>query len=118
MTKFYVCKQCETVVGKICGGGNLICCGKTMEGLPFNNSEGLSVKVKGDVVEVDFLDGVKNHKSIKNGVSGFVYLKTENGGQRKQINNLEPINFILINDIAVSVYAYIFSVGVYFLKIK
>lgn len=112
--KFFICKRCGNVIGMISNKGpSVMCCGEKMselipnveeasqeKHLPFiteKTAEGISVQV-GSV-----LHPMEEDHNIM-----FVYVETEQGGQRKCIKvGSEPkLGFSFANDKPVAVYAY------------
>ena len=95
-TKFYICRTCGNIIQKIHDSRvPVMCCGKPMEELVPNTVEASNEKHL-PVVMTD-------EHYIE-----WVYVETENGGQRKDLKpGDEPnVTFSLHNDKAVAVYAY------------
>ncbi|MBQ7528970.1 desulfoferrodoxin [bacterium] len=111
--KFYICRKCGNIVGLIHDSKvEINCCGQPMEQLVPGSVDASvekhvpHVAVNGDVIEVQI--GSTLHPSIDTHWIPWVYLQTEKGGQRKNINpGEEPkVAFKLIDDKPVRVYAY------------
>lgn len=111
--RFYICTHCGNLVGMIDDKGvPLVCCGEKMKRLEPGTVEASAekhipvVSVEGDVVKV-CVGSVKHPMSEEHHIA-WVYLATENGGQRKNIDhNGEPeVTFALCGDKPVAVYAY------------
>ena len=111
--KFFVCKRCGNLVGLINNSGvPMICCGEKLTELVSNTVEASTEKhlpavtVSGSTVNVQI--GSTPHPMEKEHHIVFVYLETENGGQRKSLKpGEEPkVSFALSGDKPVAVYAY------------
>ena len=113
MAKFYVCRHCGNLIGMIHDAGvPIICCGEKMEELVPNTVEASGEKhvpqvtVADGIVKVDV--GSVAHPMTPEHSIQWVYVKTEKGGQRK---NLQPgeaptVSFSLADDKPLAVYAY------------
>ncbi len=112
--KFYLCEHCKNLVGMIKDSGvPIVCCGQKMTALVPNTSEGAGekhlpvVKVEGNTVKVNV--GAVDHPMSEEHSIVWIYLESENGGQRKI---LEPSDapyaeFVLTEgDKAIAAYAY------------
>lgn len=111
--KFYICKHCGNLVGMIHSSGvPMICCGEEMTLLVPNTVDASKEKhvpvvtVSGDTVKVDI--GSVPHPMTEEHYIGWVYLHTENGGQRKCLSpGAKPYaEFKLNGEKPVAVYAY------------
>jgi len=111
--KFLLCKHCGNMVGMIDSKGvPVICCGEKMAELVPNTVEASTEKhlpavtVSGDMIEVQV--GSAPHPMEEAHHIAFVYVETENGGQRKHVDvGREPrVMFRVADDKAVAVYAY------------
>ena len=111
--RFFVCKHCANIVGMVDDKGPAIsCCGQNMTYLEPNTVEASgekhtpAVTVSGDKVSVQV--GSVIHPMEEAHYIGFVYVETENGGQRKKLKlGGEPkVEFVLTGDKPVAVYAY------------
>lgn len=113
--KFFVCKDCENVVGLIRDSENLEGC-KCIEGMtelvPQDGGEAhcIAVSRSGNQISVTF-DLPAN--PAPNGSSEWVYLMTKEGGQRKSLpDGSSVVSFMLTeSDTPLSVYAYCGSRG-------
>ena len=111
--KFYICEHCGNIVGLIKESGvPVVCCGQKMTKLEpgvveASHEKHIPVaKVEGNLVIVEI--GSVAHPMTEEHSIMWVYLQTDNGGQRK---NLAPgeepkVTFALAEEKAVAVYAY------------
>ncbi len=111
--KFYICRHCGNLVGMINNTGvPIMCCGQKMEALVANTSEGAGEKHLPVVTLEDgcvFVNvGEVNHPMTQEHYIQWVYVETENGGQRKAFKPGDEPNavFNLGDEKAVAVYAY------------
>ena len=111
--KFYICRTCGNLVGMINASGvPMMCCGKPMEALEPNTVEASGEKhIPAVTVEegaVHVMIGSVEHPMVDVHYIEWVYLQTENGGQRIHLKpNQEPkVTFLLGNEKPVAVYAY------------
>lgn len=111
--KFYICKHCGNLIGLIDNKGvPLMCCGEKMAELVPNTAEAATEKhlpavtSSGSGIEVQ-VGSVAHPMEDAHHIS-FVYVETENGGQRKCLNaGDEPkLSFSFVNDKPIAVYAY------------
>ena len=111
--KFYICRHCGNLVGMVKDAGvPIVCCGEKMEALAPNTVEASSEKhlpvvtVENDTVHVNI--GSADHPMLPEHFIEWVYVQTENGGQRKALKPGDPTNvsFRLCDDKPVAVYAY------------
>jgi len=111
--KFYICKHCGNLIGMINDAGvPVVCCGEKMHALVPNTVEASGEKhipvvtVEGDIVKVNV--GSVDHPMAEEHYIEWVYVETENGGQRKALKPGDAPNvvFNLAGDKAVAVYAY------------
>ena len=111
--KFYICSHCGNLVGMIEDKGvPLFCCGQKMTELVPGTVEASGEKhipvvtVEGDTVTVNV--GSVDHPMIPEHFIGWVYLQTENGGQRKilKAGDAPNVTFALGGDKPVAAYAY------------
>ena len=111
--KFYVCEHCGNMVGMIHNAGvPMMCCGQKMTQLvpgvvEASHEKHIPVaKVEGDVVKVEI--GSVAHPMAEEHHIAWVYLQTDKGGQRKNLEvGKEPaVTFALADEKAVAVYAY------------
>jgi len=111
--RFFICKHCGNMIGLIQDKGvPMICCGEKMAELVPNTVEASqekhlpAVTVKDGVISVAV--GSVAHPMEEGHHISFVYVETEQGGQRKCLNvGAEPkLTFSLSEDKAIAVYAY------------
>ena len=111
--KFYICRTCGNLVGVIHASGvPMMCCGKPMEALEPNTVEASgekhlpAVTVEEGAVHVAI--GSVEHPMVDVHFIEWVYLQTENGGQRISLKpGQEPkVTFLLGNEKPVAVFAY------------
>ena len=123
--KFYICKTCGNLVGKIDNGGvPMMCCGEEMEELVPHMQDGAREKhlpvytLTDNVLEVS-IGEVAHPMSEEHNIS-WVYVETQNGGQRKILNvNSEPtVKFSLVEDKPVSIFAYCNLHGLWKTEVK
>jgi len=112
-TKFYTCPDCGAILEVIHDSGIApSCCGMKMDQLLPNTTEASgekhlpSVRVDGSVVTVNV--GSVDHPMEDVHYIEWVYVKTENGGQRKMLKpgQAPSVTFHLGEDRALAVYAY------------
>ncbi len=111
--RFFICEQCGNLVGMINeSGAPIVCCGQKMTKLEPGKIEAShdkhipEVKVEGNLVKVEV--GSTRHPMAEEHFIMWVYIKTDRGGQRK---NLAPgddpcVTFALADEKPVAVYAY------------
>ncbi len=112
--KFFKCEICGNQAGKILDSGvPMFCCGQPMTQMEVQTvEEGAGekhlpeVKVEGDKIKVKV--GSVEHPMIDAHYIQWIYVKTENGGQRKCLKpgDAPEAEFALANDKAVAVYEY------------
>ena len=111
--KFYICRHCGNLVGMIHDAGvPMMCCGQKMEALEPNTVEASgekhlpAVTVEDGSIRVNV--GSVNHPMIPEHYIEWVYVETENGGQRKVLKpgDAPRLSFLLGDDKPVAVYAY------------
>ena len=111
--KFYVCERCGNVVEMVHDSGvNPVCCGAKMTELVAGTVEASRekhipvVKVDGNVVTVN-VGSVEHPMSAEHSIL-WVYLETDKGGQRKdlEVGAAPIVSFALDNEKPVAVYAY------------
>ena len=111
--KFYQCKRCGNLIGKIVDtGAPLVCCGEAMEELLPNT---VDAAVEKHLPAVTLEQGILNVKvgSVDHPMEeahhiSFVYVQTKNGGQRKnlEVGSKPELNFGIVDDEVVAVFAY------------
>ena len=111
--KFFVCKHCGNMVGLIDNKGvPLTCCGEKMTELVPNTVEASNEKHLPDVTvsrdSISVQVGSVPHPMEEAHHITFVYVESENGGQRKNLKvGKEPkVSFSFINDKPTATYAY------------
>lgn len=111
--KFFICKHCGNIVGRIISGGvPMMCCGEKMEELVPNTVEAAVekhipvVRVDGNSIHVEV--GSTMHPMTEEHLIQWVYLQTTKGGQRKCIGaGDEPkTSFVVTDDEPIAVFAY------------
>jgi len=124
MQKFFLCKHCGNLVGLIDNKGvPMVCCGEPMTELIPNTVEASAekhlpaVSVSGDSVNVQI--GSVPHPMEEAHHISFVYIETEQGGQRKclAVGGAPKAEFRLAGDRAVAVYAYCNLHGLWMTKL-
>lgn len=112
-TKFYICSHCKNLIGMVHDAGvPVFCCGQKMDALIPNTVEASgekhmpAVTVNDGMVKVNV--GSVDHPMLPEHYIEWVYLQTEKGGQRKNLNPGEAptVTFALGDDKPVAVYAY------------
>ena len=111
--KFYICEHCGNLIGMIHDAGvPMMCCGQKMKKLEPGVVEASHekhipvVKVDGNVVNVEICS--VEHPMIEAHSILWVYLQTDKGGQRKNLEvGKEPVVvFSLDDEKPIAVYAY------------
>ena len=111
--KFLVCPTCKQIVGVVKDAGvPIVCCGKPMEELTPNAVEASTEKHIPVVTPID--GGIKvdigsvAHPMEPEHFIEWVYVRTENGGQRKILKpgDAPELTFALGDEKAIAVYAY------------
>ena len=111
--KFYICEHCGNLIGMIHDAGvPMMCCGQKMKKLEPGVVEASHekhipvVKVDGNVVNVEI--GSVEHPMIEAHSILWVYLQTDKGGQRKnlEVGKAPKVSFALADEKPVAVYAY------------
>ena len=112
-TKFFRCGHCGNLIGMINDSGvPIVCCGEKMEALVPNTVEASGEKhlpvVKMDDGKLTVNVGSVDHPMIQEHFIEWVYVETENGGQRKVLNpGAKPcVTFCLGEEKPLAVYAY------------
>ncbi len=112
-TRFFICEHCGNIVGLIKSSGVPIkCCGQNMtELIPGTTDAAVEkhvpvVAVEGNTVKVTV--GEVIHPMTEEHSIQWIYLKTDKGGQRKDLNpGEEPVAvFALADEKPVAVYEY------------
>lgn len=111
--KFFRCRHCGNIVGLvISGGAPLTCCGTPMEELQPNVSEASAkthmpvINVEQNTVTVSIGNGT--HPMDEEHFIAWIYLETEQGGQRKSLSSAQSPQaiFSLHEDKALAAFAY------------
>ena len=111
--KFFICKHCGNLVGLIEDRGvPLVCCGEAMSELVANTVEASTEKhlpdvtVSGDSMTVKI--GSVPHPMEEEHYISFVFVETEQGGQRKLFKSgaAPQLKFCFVDDKPIAVYAY------------
>jgi len=111
--KFFICKHCGNLIGLIEDEGvPMICCGEKMSELVPNTAEAATEKhlpevtVSGESLSVQI--GSVAHPMEEAHHISFVYVETEQGGQRKclKVGQAPNLSFSFVEDKPVAVYAY------------
>jgi len=110
---FYRCELCGNIAGMIENTGSpLTCCGQAMRALIPNENDptrGLhspAVEISGDICEVRV--GLDPHSMTEEHHIAWIYVLTENGGQRRNLSVGAPAvaKFALVDDKVTNVYSY------------
>ncbi len=111
--KFYICRHCGNIVGLIRNAGvPMMCCGEKMQLLEPNTVDAAQEKhvpvvtVNGNEVTVEV--GSVAHPMLEEHFIQWVYLQTENGGQRKCLKpgDAPVVKFALCDDKPVAAFEY------------
>ena len=112
--KFYICNHCKNIIGKIQDKGvPVVCCGEKMAELVPNTTEAATEKhipvasTEGNLITVQI--GSTLHPMTEEHLIQWVYLETEEGGQRKSLkagDKPEVVFALSPSDKAKAVYAY------------
>ena len=123
--RFFICEHCGNLMGLIEDKGvPMICCGQAMTELVPNTVEASTEKhlpavtVSGDSINVQI--GSVPHPMEDAHYISFVYVETENGGQRKclKAGNEPKVSFSFLNDKPLAVYAYCNLHGLWKTEVK
>ena len=122
--KIYRCTHCGNIVAFLKDAGvPLFCCGQKMELLVPGSVDAAQekhvpvAKVEGHTVEVTV--GAVDHPMVPEHFIEWVYVETENGGQRKVLKpgDAPNVTFCLGDDKPVAVYAYCNLHGLWMTKV-
>ena len=123
--KFFLCSNCGNLAGLIFNKGvPMMCCGKKMDELVPNTVEASTEKhlpvVSVQDSSIDVQIGSVLHPMAEDHHISFVFVETENGGQRKCLKTGdEPkLSFSFVNDKPIAVYAYCNLHGLWKTEIK
>lgn len=124
--KFYICKHCGNMIGMIKSSGvNVVCCGDPMTELNPNTVEASQEKhlpvvtIEGNIVKVKV--GSVEHPMTEEHHIAWIYLETEQGGQRKKlaVGSKPEAEFALAGgDKVVGVYEYCNLHGLWLTKVE
>lgn len=124
--KFYICKHCGNMIGMIKSSGvNVVCCGDPMTELKPNTVEASQEKhlpvvtIEGNIVKVKV--GSVEHPMTEEHHITWIYLETEQGGQRKKlaVGSKPEAEFALAGgDKVVGVYEYCNLHGLWLTKVE
>lgn len=124
--KFYICKHCGNMIGMIKSSGvNVVCCGDPMTELKPNTVEASQEKhlpvvtIEGNIVKVKV--GSVEHPMTEEHHIVWIYLETEQGGQRKKlaVGSKPEAEFALAGgDKVVGVYEYCNLHGLWLTKVE
>ncbi|MCL1831143.1 MAG: desulfoferrodoxin [Oscillospiraceae bacterium] len=111
--KFYICKKCGNLIGVIDDHRVPVsCCASTMEELVPNTVDAAQEKhlpvVSIDGKNINVKVGSAAHPMTDEHYITFIYIQTEQGGQRKKLfpgSNPEA-DFVLVDDKLLAVFAY------------
>lgn len=112
-TKFYICEHCGNIIGMIHDSGvRPVCCGQKMTHLEAGVVEASREKhipvvtVDGNTVTVNV--GSVAHPMTEEHNISWVYLLTDKGGQRKNLNpdDAPIVTFALADEKPIAAYAY------------
>jgi superoxide reductase len=110
-TKFYKCDICGNFVGMLHSSGvPMICCGKPMGQVVAKDQDSgyekhiPEVTQDGDVMKVQV--GSVLHPMEEKHHIAWIYVETQNGGQRKECVGTPTAEFTFVNDEPVAVYEY------------
>ena len=111
--KFFICNHCKNMIGFIDDKGvPIVCCGEKMTELIPNTVDASGEKHLPEVTfsgeDMKVQVGSVLHPMTDEHYIPFIYVETENGGQRKNLKpGDEPIaEFRFVNDKPIAVYEY------------
>ena len=112
--KFFICKHCGNIVGMVHDAGvPLVCCGEKMQELVANTTDGAQEKhvpvVTVDGNKVTVAVGSVEHPMLEAHYIQWIYLETEQGGQRKALkpgDKPAAVFMLTEDDKAVAAYEY------------
>ena len=123
--KFYICRHCGNIIGMINDAGvPVMCCGQKMEARVPNTTEAAGEKhlpvVTVDGATVTVKVGEVAHPMTDEHYIQWVYIETENGGQRRALKpgDKPEVTFCLGEDKPIAVYAYCNLHGLWKTEIK
>lgn len=123
--KFYICRHCGNIIGMINDAGvPVMCCGQKMEALVPNTTEAAGEKhlpvVTVDGATVIVKVGEVAHPMTDEHYIQWVYIETENGGQRRALKpgDKPEVTFCVGEDKPIAVYAYCNLHGLWRTEVK
>lgn len=123
--KFFICDDCKNIIGIIeTKGVPIMCCGSNMNELVPNTVDASGekhlpeVSASGKHIKVQV--GSVLHPMTAEHYVQFIYVETENGGQRKFLKpGDEPLaEFSFVNDTPLAVYEYCNLHGLWKVEVK
>ena len=111
-TKFYRCNHCGNIIVKCVDSGvPVVCCGEKMEELTANTVEAsvekhLPVVTPIDECKIKVEVGSVAHPMAPEHHIDFIYVETENGGQRIDLKDKPEAVFCVCGDKPTAVYEY------------
>ena len=111
--KFYICRHCGNLIGLIHDAGvPMMCCGQKMDEIVPGTTDAAQEKhvpvisVDGNTVTVEV--GSVEHPMLEEHYIQWIYLQTENGGQRISLhpNEAPEATFSIEHDAPVAVFEY------------
>ena len=123
--RFYICRHCGNIIGMINDAGvPVMCCGQKMEALVPNTTEAAGEKhlpvVTVDGATVIVKVGEVAHPMTDEHYIQWVYIETENGGQRRALKpgDKPEVTFCVGEDKPIAVYAYCNLHGLWRTEVK
>ena len=123
--RFYICRHCGNIIGMINDAGvPVMCCGQKMEALVPNTTEAAGEKhlpvVTVDGATVTVKVGEVAHPMTDEHYIQWVYIETENGGQRRALKpgDKPEVTFCVGEDKPIAVYAYCNLHGLWRTEVK
>ncbi len=111
--KFYICRHCGNLIGMLHNAGvPMMCCGQKMEAIVPNTTEAATEKhlpvvhIEDGAIHVNV--GEVNHPMAEEHFIEWLYVETENGGQRRILHpgDAPEATFCIGEDKSIAVYAY------------
>ncbi len=111
--KFYICRHCGNLIGMLHNAGvPMMCCGQKMEAIVPNTTEAATEKhlpvvhIEDGAIHVNV--GEVNHPMAEEHFIEWLYVETENGGQRRILHpgDAPEATFCIGEDKPIAVYAY------------
>lgn len=124
-SKFHICRHCGNLVGLIHDAGvPLMCCGTEMEALIPNTAETGSEKhlplISQEENQIHVQVGAVSHPMSQDHSIQWVYLLTNQGGQRKNLcpGKAPEVTFSLCGDTPIAAYAFCNQHGLWMASIE